>query len=102
VRRDDAAHGLVLHVLVVRQQHGLRVVVERHRFVPVSVDPCHLTVTGMPVWSLAAVLEVPRNRRDQQFFREGPEAPTRERGDLLNDRVDVGDDPLDDDRRPDF
>jgi hypothetical protein len=25
VRRDDAAHGLVLHVLELREQHGLRV-----------------------------------------------------------------------------
>jgi hypothetical protein len=28
VRRNDAADGLVLHVLELRQQHGLRLIVE--------------------------------------------------------------------------
>ena len=34
VRRHDAAHGLLLHVLELRQQHRLRLAVERHRKVP--------------------------------------------------------------------
>jgi hypothetical protein len=29
VRRDDAADGLVLHVLELREQHGLRLAVDR-------------------------------------------------------------------------
>jgi hypothetical protein len=30
VRRHDAAHGVVLHVLELREQHGVRVIVKRH------------------------------------------------------------------------
>jgi hypothetical protein len=31
VRRHDAAHGLVLHVLELRQQHRLRLSLSAHR-----------------------------------------------------------------------
>jgi hypothetical protein len=37
VRRHDAAHGLVLHVLELRQQHRLRLTVESHHAVAATV-----------------------------------------------------------------
>ena len=40
VRRDDAAHGLVLHVLELRQQHGLRLVETFSGDVPLSLQRC--------------------------------------------------------------
>ena len=48
VRRDDAAHGLVLHVLELRQQHRLRLIPRRHRAVPRARRERALVVPGFP------------------------------------------------------
>ena len=40
VRRHDAAHRQVLHVLELREQHGLRLIVESHRNVSGNVTTC--------------------------------------------------------------
>jgi len=40
VRRHDAAHRLVLHVLELREQHGLRVAVKCHELYSAGIAAC--------------------------------------------------------------